>query len=268
MNTNSQFNSQSNKTTFLEQESQSTGFSTSGGQQQAYVSQVQLPTQTFTREAAIHEQIREETVEEIQPILNVERYKTEVIQKTQPLIDREVRPVNIQQQTLGTQILPEVTNQGTGAPWQQDSSSVNYLDTAKLIVEKPALIMETEKKQIVEEIQPVIYKETIVPSVIKATQPIYQKIVEGTTYAQEVLPVQQLSGSNYSYQGSNQFSGSQSGQFDSSLQQDLQSTQFSGNQSGQFGSQSNNLQSGMTKQETFAETTTSTNAPYQPVKTL
>jgi len=151
------------------------------------VQQVLLPTQVIEKPAAIHEQIRKETIEEIQPVVNVEKLKTEIHQVTQPLFDKEVRPVNFENRTLATQVLPEVQIQGRGTAMASDVSTTRYLDTATVIVEKPALVTEIEKRQIIEEVQPVIYKETIVPTVIQETKPVYQKIVEGPVYSQETL---------------------------------------------------------------------------------
>jgi len=151
----------------------------------------QLPRQVIERPTAVHEQIRCEQVEEIQPVINIEKYQTQVVQKTQPLLDREVRPVNIQQVTLPSQLLPEIIYSG-GAPVAQDISTVNYLNRESMTVEKPAIVHEVDKTRVIEEIQPVIYKETVIPSLIKETQPMYQKIVEGTVYSQQTLPAQQM----------------------------------------------------------------------------
>lgn len=48
--------------------------------------------------------------------------------------------------------------------------------------------MESEKKKIIEEIQPVIYREVIQPHIIRVTQPIYEKIIEADVYVTETLP--------------------------------------------------------------------------------
>jgi len=86
-----------------------------------------------------------------------------------------------------------------------DQSSVNYLDTTSVVVEKPARFIEVERNQVIEEIQPVIYKETVVPTLIQETKPVYQKIVEGPTYIQETMPARNISGSGYSYDQNNNF---------------------------------------------------------------
>jgi len=158
-----------------------------------------LPTKIVEKPAAIHETIRREAVEEIQPIMNIEKLQTEVHQITQPLFDKEVKPVHIEKKLLATEVLPEVMIEGRGVRAVEDHSSVAYTAKETIIVEKAAQFIEIEKTQIIEEIQPVIYKETIVPLLIQETKPIYQKIVEGPVYVKETLPAQSLAGSKFHY---------------------------------------------------------------------
>jgi hypothetical protein len=158
---------------------------------------VQLPTQVVEKPAAIHEEIRRERVEEIQPVVNIEKLQTQVVQKTQPLFDKEVRAVGIQEKVLPTQVLPDVIIPNRGVPLQGDVSTVQYRDQKEMVVEKPAIFNEVDKTRIIEEIQPVIYKETVIPTLIRETKPVYQTIVEGTTYAHETLPPMQLHGSRF-----------------------------------------------------------------------
>jgi len=161
--------------------------------------EVLLPTQIIEKPVAIHEEIRNERVEEIQPVVNIEKLKTEVHQLTQPLYDREIKAVHLERGTLSSQYLPEVNLPGMGAPLPKEVSTVHMQGTTSVMYEKPAIYYETDKKQIIEEIQPVIYKETVIPTVIQETKPIYQKIVEGAVYTQEVLPARGLNTTHYSY---------------------------------------------------------------------
>jgi len=158
-----------------------------------------LPVKIVEREAAIHETIRKEKVEEIQPVINVEKFQTEIHQVTQPLFDKEVKPVLMQKKVLATEILPEVLVEGRGVRMTSDVSTTSYSEKEVVVIEKAAQMIEIEKTQIIEEIQPVIYKETIVPSIIQETKPIYQKIIEGPVFVKETLPAQSLSGSKYHY---------------------------------------------------------------------
>jgi len=161
--------------------------------------QVMLPAQIIERPVAVHEEIRKEIVEEIQPVLNVEKLKTEIHQVTQPLFDKEVRAVNIEKKVLATEILPEVFIEGRGASLAADISTTKYLASEAVVVEKPAMFVEVEKTQVIEEIQPVLYKETIVPRVIQETKPVYQKIVEGPVYTQQTLAPRSLAETHYKY---------------------------------------------------------------------
>jgi hypothetical protein len=158
---------------------------------------VDLPVQVIEKPAAIHEEIRREQVEEIQPVINIEKFKTEVIQKTQPLFDKEVRAVAVEQRTLASETLPEVIVPSVQVPVAREVSTVRELNTEAIIVEKPAIINEVEKRQVIEEIQPVIYKETVIPTLIRETKPVYQKVVEATTYVQETLPPMPLNQSRF-----------------------------------------------------------------------
>jgi len=258
------------------------------------VSVVPLPTQIVEMPTAVHEQIRAEQVEEIQPVVQVEKFKTEVIQMTQPLMDREIRAVNVQERTLATEILPEVIQQNGQQRSLRDTSSVEYLQGANLVVEKPPVFMETDKVQIIEEIQPVIYKETIVPTVIRETKPVYQKIVEGPIYVHQTLPTQQLNTSGYHYPadqsqqfqqglGNQPFTGQRGLGNQPQFQQGLGNQPFIqsvpiqqglGNQSStgqsvpiqQSGMQQQ--QPGMLKERQTTVTSTTTNAPYQPLQQL
>lgn len=156
------------------------------------VSKIQLPTQIIEKPMAVHEEIRREQIEEIQPVINIEKLQTEVHQVTQPLIDKEVKPVHLEKRLLDTQVLPEVHLPGLGMAMPTERSSVHVQNTAGLVVEKPALIRETDKLQVIEEIQPVLYKETVVPTVIQETKPVYQKVVEGASYSQETRSARDL----------------------------------------------------------------------------
>jgi len=162
------------------------------------IQEVLLPTQVIEKPVAIHEEIRNERVEEIQPVVNIEKFKTEVHQLKQPLFDREIKAVQLERGVLPSQYLPEVNLPGMGTSLPKEVSTVHMQGTTSRMVEKPAIYYETDKKQIIEEIQPVIYKETVIPTVIQETKPIYQKIVEGAVYTQEVLPARGLA-THYTY---------------------------------------------------------------------
>jgi hypothetical protein len=211
MNSQNQSNLSQNQQTGINRTGFNQGLNSYNGQniqgQNQTLERVILPTQVRELPVAVHEEIRQELVEEVQPIIEVEKFKTEVHQVTQPLFDKEIRSVNVQSKTLATEILPEVNVQGRGVAMPQEHSTVRNLGTSSVVVEKPAKFIEIEKKQIIEEIQPIVYKETIVPTVIQETKPVYQKIVEGPVYVSETLAARSLSGSGYNYPAN--YSGNQ-----------------------------------------------------------
>jgi len=140
----------------------------------------------------VHENIKEEFIEEIQPVVHVEREKTEVRQIMQPLIDKDVRPVKIEQRTLATEILPTVTKESVNVPRSTLQSTVNVEPVVRKVVEKPAIIKETERWRIIDEITPVIYKDTIVPTIIRVTKPIREVIVESPIYSEQTLAQREI----------------------------------------------------------------------------
>jgi len=137
----------------------------------------------------IHERFRREEVEEIQPIIHREREKTEIHKITQPICTSSVLGVVAEEGMLPAQSRPEIRTPGMLAP-SIPLGTRESLAGQRLRVEKPALIVETEKRNVIEEIQPVVYREIVEPHVIKLTQPIYERIVEGDVYISQTLPTQ------------------------------------------------------------------------------
>jgi len=140
----------------------------------------------------LHEKIRKEEVEEIQPVIHRERERTEVHQVTQPIYESETRALSIHEQMLPAET-KETVRESLSADFMEqykvnDQSTSEFTGTERVKIEKPAIIVESEKRRIVEEVQPIIYKEIVEPHVFKTTLPIYEKIVEAPTIVKEVLP--------------------------------------------------------------------------------
>jgi len=152
-----------------------------------------LPTEIIEKPVVIHENIRREQIEEIQPVVQVEREKTEIRQITQPLTDREVMPVLIEERTLPIEVLPTLTQPSMPAPQRLDVSTRSFDNTMRQVVEKTPIVQETEKWRIIEEVQPIIYRETIVPHVIRTTRPMREVIVEAPIFTEQVLQTRELS---------------------------------------------------------------------------
>jgi len=58
--------------------------------------------------------------------------------------------------------------------------------------ERAPLVEEVIHKKIIEEAQPILYKETIRPVVVQATKPIFEHIVEAPVLCEEVRPMVDL----------------------------------------------------------------------------
>jgi len=147
----------------------------------------QLPTEHIERPAVIHERIRKEEVEEIQPVIHREHDRTEVHQVVQPMYEGQIDATNVLQKELAAEYRPVLTR-GTYVSAPLEKSTVEFEQAERLRVEKAPIIMETERKKIIEEVQPVVYKEIVQPTLIKETLPIYEKIVEAPVVVKEVRP--------------------------------------------------------------------------------
>jgi hypothetical protein len=53
-------------------------------------------------------------------------------------------------------------------------------------VNKAPIIEEHVSKKIIEEVQPVLYRETVAPVLIEETQPIYERVVEAPVIVEEI----------------------------------------------------------------------------------
>jgi len=153
------------------------------------------------RPAILHEKIRKEEVEEIQPVIHRERERTEVHQVTQPIYEAETRPLSVHESVMPAET-KETVRESLSADFIEqykvnDKSTSEFAGTERVKIEKPPIIIESEKRRIVEEVQPIIYKEIIEPHVYKTTLPIYEKIVEAPTIIKEILPARTIGESKH-----------------------------------------------------------------------
>jgi len=152
-----------------------------------------LPVEIIEKPVVIHESIREEQVEEVQPVFRVEREKTEIRQITQPLVDKEIMPVHIEERTLAVEVLPTIIEKTVTVPEIEDHSTRDFESTRRQVVEKAPIVQETEKWRVIEEVQPIIYREIIVPHIIRTSRPSREVIVEAPVFAERVLSGRELS---------------------------------------------------------------------------
>jgi hypothetical protein len=171
-------------------------------QQQQQQQQWEQPrVSVIERVPVIHEQIREMEREVVQPVINREREQVEIHQITQPLHQREIRPTIVEQRTLQEEERPVIREQPrsvapTQAPLQ--SSSV-VAPVMREVFQQQPIVEEVVHRTIREEIQPVLYRETIVPRVIQEMKPIYEKIVEAPRiFKEERAPIVLKEGETWS----------------------------------------------------------------------
>jgi len=139
----------------------------------------------FEKAPVFHERIRKEEVEEVQPVIHREHDRTEVHQIVQPMYQGEVTPAQYLEKQLPSEILPTVTR-GVYTPSPMEANTTEFAEIERMKVEKTPIVVETEKKKIIEEVQPVIYKETVQPTIIRETKPIYEKIIEAPVIVKEI----------------------------------------------------------------------------------
>jgi len=150
--------------------------------------------QSVVRPEVINETIKPVEIREVQPVVEVHREQKEIHQVVQPLATRQELPVQVHERIQPVQtfektaVIPEASRKEleTGLNIQGQKSVQNVTTTT---VNKAPIVHEHIHKQIIEEIQPVIYKETIEPHLIKVTVPIQEKVVEAPTVIKEVRPV-------------------------------------------------------------------------------
>jgi len=155
--------------------------------------------QRLDRAEVVSETIKPIEVREVQPVVDVHREQTEVHQVLQPVAARQELPLQVHEQVAPLQsyerreVAPAETLRDLNSGLQvQGSRTVEGVSTT--VVEKAPIVNEHIHKTIVEEIQPVIYKETIEPHLIHQTVPIVEKVVEAPILIKEVRPIVPASG--------------------------------------------------------------------------
>jgi len=149
-------------------------------------------TQYVEKPALIYENIRKEQVEEIQPVIHREHQRTEVRQVTQPIVQGFVAPIQVEEKTLAPEIRTP-TGSPAALPPVQTPTGTTTVRSATKVVEKPPIIMDTERTKFIEEIQPVIYRNVLQPSIVKETVDVYERVIDPNTFVRETRPPQYTS---------------------------------------------------------------------------
>jgi len=157
-----------------------------------------VEVQTLTKAPILEEVIRPKEIIEIQPLITREREQTEVHELVQPIREQEILPPVVE-----SQVLPDIerdvvveSGESFGREYnevtEQFKSSVEVGAVEKQRVLRKPIIQEVIHKRIIEEIQPVIHRETIVPHIVKEILPIHEKIIEAPTLIQQELEEKDL----------------------------------------------------------------------------
>jgi hypothetical protein len=147
----------------------------------------------------VHERVLPSQRTEVQPVIHRDREQVEYHEVLQPMKERDIAPTQVQRMELPAQRfetrIPDAQFQ---EKYRELSARGNYrsdICTAPLTTEqceRAPLIDEIVHRKIIEEVQPVLYKETVRPVVVQATKPIYEHIVEAPTLCEEVRPMVDL----------------------------------------------------------------------------
>jgi len=148
-----------------------------------------LPAQVVCQEkpAVIREVIHPSEKHEVNPIIYREREQTEIRQVEQPIYESFRKPIVFTEKALPAENRPTIQPQASDFDLKyregldKYKSSLEYAPVETETITKAPVIIETIRKQVREEIQPVIFREIYQPHVIKETRPIYEKIIEAPT---------------------------------------------------------------------------------------
>jgi len=157
-----------------------------------------IEVESYKKKAVVQENIKPVEKIEIQPIINLQREQTEVHEVIQPISKREVLPAVVEEKQLPTIEREEVRQSEEEFKKQyqklteefQSSVKVEDLESNKIM--NAPIVRESIHKKVIEEIQPVIHKETIVPHLVKEHFTIHEKLVEAPVLIKEVLPEKDL----------------------------------------------------------------------------
>lgn len=131
------------------------------------------------RPEVVQEFIKPVETEVVQPVVHRERVQTEVKQVTQPIYEKDVLPTTSETKVLPAQYTETVVPSAPiPAVTTLPSSTTIVGDTEKRVLYKEPVVQETIKHQLVEEVQPVIYREVEQHHVIQTEQPVYERVVE------------------------------------------------------------------------------------------
>jgi hypothetical protein len=154
--------------------------------------------ETLTKPPIFEEVIKPKEITEVQPLITRERDVTEVHEVIQPIQAREVLPPVVEEKELP--MLEKETLRESEEEFQREyelttesfKNSVEVENVQRERILKKPIIQEIVHKKVIEEIQPVIHKETLVPHIVREVLPIHEKIVEAPKLYREELEEKDL----------------------------------------------------------------------------
>jgi len=162
------------------------------------IAPVSVAREVHEKPTIVRETILPEERIEIQPVVHRERDQLEVHEVVQPMKERDILPTKMVHATLPAETRAPLIENDVAFKTQYREASTKFVPTTQTAavrsetIQKAPIIEEHVNRKIVEEIQPVLYKETIVPVVVHETQPIYEKVVEAPTIVTEMRTVKEL----------------------------------------------------------------------------
>jgi len=146
----------------------------------------------------VRETILPEEKVSVQPVIHREREQTEFHEVMQPMKERDILPTKVVYATLPNQVTPTLVENDQQFQRSYQESTHRYIPSSEVLptqsqtVEKAPILEEFIHKKIIEEVQPVLYKETVQPTLIEEVQPIYERVVEAPVMSEEIRSVKEL----------------------------------------------------------------------------
>jgi hypothetical protein len=155
-----------------------------------------MPKEIRELPAIVKETIVPQQVTQVQPVIHRDREQVEVHKIMQPLHERDIAPTQVQHATLPQEVRQPVRMPDTQFQEQYRAAPIQpqtvYTPAQTTTVQKQPIVEETVHRKIIEEVQPVLYKEVVRPTVIQQTRPIYETFVESPQLFTEERPLRDL----------------------------------------------------------------------------
>jgi len=149
------------------------------------------------RPVVVHEKIVPTQRTEVQPIIHREREQVEVHEVLQPMRETDIAPTMVQNVQLQPSYFEERASDVSFQQQYREASTRIRSDTVisptvTQQVERAPIVEEVIHRKVIEEVQPVLYRETIKPTVVEATKPIYERVYEMPELREEIRPMVDL----------------------------------------------------------------------------